>query len=76
LLIHNPQIYAIDLISCSTLSKLIRPLIMLSFNSPKPSKGLDALTPLGEEGDEGNTPFPNGQILRHGSAAMRAAVLL
>jgi hypothetical protein len=49
---------------------------MLSFNSPKLSKGLDALTPLGEEGDEGNTPSPNGQILRHGSAAMRAAVLL
>jgi hypothetical protein len=39
LLIHNPQVCAIDSISCSTLSKLIRPLIMLSFNSPKPTKG-------------------------------------
>ena len=27
-----------------TLSKLIRPLIVLSFNLPKPTKGLDALT--------------------------------
>ena len=26
-----------------TLSKLVRPLMMLSFNSPKPTKGLDAL---------------------------------
>jgi hypothetical protein len=41
---HNPQVYAINSISCSTLSKLVRPLIMLSFNSPKPTKGLDALT--------------------------------
>ena len=42
--IHNPQVYAIDSISYSTLSKLIRPLIVLSFNLPKPTKGLDALT--------------------------------
>ena len=35
--------YAINSISYSTLSKLVRPLIILSFNSPKPTKGLDAL---------------------------------
>jgi hypothetical protein len=40
---HNPQVYAINTISYSTLSKLIRSLVMLSFNSPKPTKGLDAL---------------------------------
>jgi hypothetical protein len=27
----------------STLSKWVRPLIMLSYNHPKPTKGLDAL---------------------------------
>ena len=41
---HNPQVYTINSISCSTLSKLIKPLMVLSFNSPKPTKGLDALT--------------------------------
>ena len=41
---HSPQVYAINTIFCSTLSKLIRPLMVLSFNSPKPTKGLDALT--------------------------------
>jgi hypothetical protein len=41
---HNPQVYAINSISCSTLSKLVRPLIMLSFNSLKPTKWLDALS--------------------------------
>ena len=41
---HNPQVYEINLISCSTLSKLVRPLMVLSFNSPKPTKGLDALS--------------------------------
>ena len=42
--LHNPQVYAITSISYSTLSKLVRPLIMLSFNSSKPTKGLDVLT--------------------------------
>ena len=36
--------YAINSISYSTLSKLVRPLMVLSFNSLKPTKGLDALT--------------------------------
>jgi hypothetical protein len=36
--------YAINSIFCSTLSKLVRPLMVLSFNSPKPTKWLDALT--------------------------------
>jgi hypothetical protein len=36
-------VYAINLDSYSTLSKLVKPLIVLSFNSPKPNKGLDAL---------------------------------
>jgi hypothetical protein len=36
-------VYAINIISYSTLSKLVRPLMVLSFNSPKPTKGLDAL---------------------------------
>ena len=30
----------------STLSKRVRPLITLSFNHPKPTKGLDALSPV------------------------------
>ena len=38
------QVYAIDSIFCSPLSKLVRPLMVLSFNSPKPTKGLDVLT--------------------------------
>ena len=38
--------YAINSISCLTLSKLVRPLMVLSFNSPKPNKGLDALTEM------------------------------
>ena len=42
---HNPQVYAINSISCSTLSKLVKPLMALSFNSAKPTKGLDVLTP-------------------------------
>jgi hypothetical protein len=37
-------VYVINSIFCSTLSKLDRPLMVLSFNSPKPTKGLDALT--------------------------------
>jgi hypothetical protein len=37
-------VYAINSISYSTLSKLVRPSIVLSFNSPKPTKGLDVLT--------------------------------
>ena len=41
--------YAINLIFYSTLSKLIRPLMVLSFNSPKPTKGLDALTEMHAE---------------------------
>jgi hypothetical protein len=41
---HNPQVYAINSIFCSTLSKLVRSLMVLSFNSPKPTKWLDALT--------------------------------
>ena len=36
--------YAIDSIFYSPLSKLVRPLMVLSFNSPKHTKGLDALT--------------------------------
>jgi hypothetical protein len=31
-------------ISCPALSKWVRPLITLSFNQPKPTKGLDALS--------------------------------
>jgi hypothetical protein len=42
-LLCNIHVYAIYLISCSTLSKLVRPLMVLSFNSPKPTRGLDAL---------------------------------
>ena len=41
---HSPQVYAINSIFYSTLRKLVRPLMVLSFNSPKPTKGLDALT--------------------------------
>jgi histone deacetylase 1/2 len=37
-------VYATYLIFYLTLSKLVRPLIVLSFNSPKPTKGLDALS--------------------------------
>jgi hypothetical protein len=37
-------VYAIYSISYLTLSKLVRPLIMLSFNPPKPTNGLDALS--------------------------------
>ena len=32
-------------------SKLVRPLVMLSFNSPKPTKGLDALT-IGDDANK------------------------
>jgi hypothetical protein len=41
---HDPQVYAINSISYSTFNELVRPLMVLSFNSPKPTKGLDALT--------------------------------
>jgi hypothetical protein len=37
-------VHAINSIFCSTLSKLVRTLIILSFNSPKPTKGLDTLS--------------------------------
>jgi hypothetical protein len=43
---HNRQVYAINSISCSTLSKRVRPLMVLSFNSPKLTKGLDVLIAL------------------------------
>ena len=46
--------YAINSIFCSTLSKLVRPLMVLSFNSPKPTKGLDALT-ISYRYDDGST---------------------
>ena len=52
ILLCNIHVYAIYLISCSTLSKLVRPLIVLSFNSPKPTKGLDALSPCSCDDDE------------------------
>jgi hypothetical protein len=41
---HNPQVYAINSIYYSTFNKFVRPLMVLSFNSPKLTKGLDALT--------------------------------
>jgi hypothetical protein len=42
-LLCNIHVYAIYLISYSTLSKFVRHLIVLSLNSLKPTKGLDAL---------------------------------
>jgi hypothetical protein len=42
--LYNIQVYSIYSISCSTLSKLVSHLIVLSFNSPKHSKGIDELT--------------------------------
>jgi hypothetical protein len=47
---HNLQVYAINSISCLTLSKLVRLLMVLSFNSPKLTKWLDALTVRPEAG--------------------------
>jgi hypothetical protein len=44
ILLCNIHVYAIYSIFCSTLSKLVRPLIVLSFNSSKPTRGLDALS--------------------------------
>jgi hypothetical protein len=44
ILLCNIHVYAIYSISCSTLSKLVRPLMLLSFNSLKPIRGLDALS--------------------------------
>jgi hypothetical protein len=43
LLISQSQVYAINSISYLIFSKLVRPLMVLSLNSPKPTKGLDAL---------------------------------
>ena len=48
--LYNNTSFWLSLSTCeityymSTLSKRVRPLIMLSFNHPKPTKGLDALS--------------------------------
>jgi len=58
----------LSLLSCwtfDTLSKFVRPLIVSSFNSPKPTKGLDALTERKKTFHEDETFWHSFQTIRN-----------